>query len=477
MVRGRRPLVGTVASIVAVSLALTVPDVAGADQQTGLSLTSTSDAASWSGEFAAGAFGRTPSQVFQVLPPEACTGGLCDVVYLDVQLPDRTWQSRPGGMLVAIRTPDAFDAKLDLFVYGPDGTEVASSTGFVSNQAAWVPDPVDGRYTVKVVPGLVAGQLIHDGVLEPVVYDGFVKFQRGLTIQRKERNFSLEYTRRIVAFGFTENQPAVELLPDLVPTTPRHFQLAFGRPDVGQPSCLPTETLGLHDDEPRPEPGLRRCLRFDQGAYNFGDGPFQLNVYEVEDDVFEVYQRIYSSDGSVRQIGPLGEVEFSDAHGHFHYLGFQEITLHRVEEDGSLTFVREKPDKGICMVDIEMGWFGRTDRSTSPPGYPALSGPSCITFSHQDDHDPTHPDKWYFEMGMSVGWADIYPNIQAEQYLDITGLDDGEYGIVVRQDVGNRILEKTTRNNTAMGCVRIEGDVAEDIPCETTNTNVQGVDR
>lgn len=46
-------------------------------------------------------------------------------------------------------------------------------------------------------------------------------------------------------------------------------------------------------------------------------------------------------------------------------------------------------------------------------------------------------------------------------------MPDGDYALVVRQDVDNRILEKTTRNNTSIGCVRITGDKAEEIACDT----------
>lgn len=472
------------------------PVGAATDERPPVALDGVSDTALWSGEFVAGAFGVPPF----VSLPEACTPQLCDIVPLDVQLPEGTWQQRPGGMLVATQAPviDLFGAyDTDVFVYAPDDSLAASSVFIGANEAAWVPNPVNGRYTVLVVPKFVVSQPLVDDVLEPLRYDGFVRFDHGLTVQREERGRGgLPYTREFVAFGLTERRPAVELLPDLVPTTPQNFHIetAAGVPplfyaDRGlrhPPSCYPEETLGLTADEPNPSVGPLRCLRFDHGHHNFGDGPFQLNIYEdeVELRVFHVYQRIYTSDGDARQIGPLGEVRYHDLHGHFHYMGFQQITFHRIEEDGTLSFVKEKPDKGICTGDVAMGSFGRTDRPTSPLGYPGgtnagLSGGDepggirrgdnrtvCVESTSQDPNDPNFPDMPYIEMGISVGWADVYPWFIADQYIDITDVPDGDYALVVRQDVDDRILETNTRNNTAVGCVRLTGDVAEDISCE-----------
>lgn len=443
---------------------------AGADEYPAAPLTSTSDTTSWSGEFVAAASGG----------PEACTPQACDIVPVDVQLPERTWR-KPGGMVVAIQaTPDIESADLDLFVYAPGcGTltcePAAKSTMLLASEAAWIENPVNGRYTVVVAPTWAAGQPFGDGVAEPLVYDGVVAFQSGLTIQREESNFGQDYTRTIIAFGLTERHQARELLPDLVPRAPRNFEIAYGGSDAQTPGgCLPTETLRLHDDEPAPGDGPRTCLRFDQGEYNYGDGPFQLNIYQGEVGGFEVYQRIYSSDGSIRQIGPLGAVEYSESHGHVHYLGFQDLTLHRIEADGSLTFVTRKPDKGWCMVDIWMGRFGTADQRISPSSYPLASEGHCETDSREDPNDPTFPGgKPFIEMGISVGWADIYPRPYPEQYIDITDVVDGDYAVVAQQDVDNHLLETSTKNNTAIGCVRITGDAAEDIPCGTGN--MQGV--
>lgn len=469
MSRRRRFLAAASASALAVPLGVAFPGAAGATAYPAVTLTDTAQTATWSGEFVAGAVGVWPV----VSLPDACTPELCDVVPVDIQLPAGTWAKRPGGLLVAIRQPVLETAAndIDLFVYGPDHALVASKSAPVMNEAVWVPNPVNGRYQVVVVPKLVVSQPVVEGVFEPVRYDGFIEFERGRTVERDETNLGQPYWHQFVAFGHTSSTRARELLPDLVPTTPRNFHIestagvaAYFYVDRGlrhQPSCYPWETSGLTDDDPAPADGPLRCLRFDQGEYNLGDGPLELHVYQ---GTSEAYQRIYASDGSVRQVGPMGEVQFSDSHGHFHYRGFQDVQLYRIADGGSLEFVTDGVGKGICMGDVEMYSFGRSDGPISPLGYPVFGG-TCDVATHQDPNDPTFPNTDYFEMGISVGWADVYPWFIADQYVDITDAPDGKYAVVVRQDVNGRVVEKDTTNNTAIGCVEITGDVAADIPC------------
>lgn len=271
-------------------LGAAVPSVAGAAEQPAVTLTSTSQTASWSGEFVAGAgfslggFAVGPTASL----PDSCTPQFCDIVPVEVRLAEKTWQQRPGGLLVSIEARiESFDS-LDLYVYGPDRALAASSVSVLSDEAAWIENPVNGTYTVVVVPASVASQPVVDGVFEPLEYRGFVEFARGVTVEREELNKGKPYTRQFVAFGLTEQRPAVELLPDLVPTTPRdfHIETTVGKgPDAGAdrglrhpPSCYPDEMLGLNEDEPNPGDGPLRCLRFDQGQHNVGDGPMELHV-------------------------------------------------------------------------------------------------------------------------------------------------------------------------------------------------------
>jgi hypothetical protein len=381
-------------------------------------------------------------------------------------------------MLVAIQWP-YIDAgyDLDLYVYGPGGAQVAAShtLAFSRNEGAWIKNPRNGTYRVVIAPKVVwsvprdLADRLGKPNAGPLDYRAFVEFERGLTINRFEQNAGLAYMRTIIAHGRRSAKPVRPLLPDLVSTTPANFHMETGQGahfyffmDRGlrhQPSCYPQETTGLNQETPTPTAdGPTRCLRWDQGEYNFGAGPLELHNYSNKGDGTNLYQRVYSTDGSITQ-KLAGAVKFSTTHGHFHAQGFQEIGLYARRADGSRgKLVARPPNKGICMVDIENGNFARTDRPTNPlqmdlPG-------TCDASIHQDPNDPTYPDEPYLQMGITPGFADVYPWFVADQYIDVSKLPDGKYVLRATVNRSRRIRESDYRNNSAQGCVEIRGTAA-----------------
>jgi hypothetical protein len=453
----RLPVLASIALVAALS-----PVGARADVATSTLRTMT-DTARWSGEFLAGALATWPGGA------EICANpAVCHRMDLTLDLPAGNWTA-PGGLLVSIQWPQVDGGHdLDLYVYGPDGSLLARSDtlAFSQTEAAWVADPVNGSYSIVVTPKAVLGQPVVAGMLEPLRYEGIAQLQRGVTVSRDELNNGLPYLPTFVALDRESAEPVAELLPDLQPTTPSsfHIESAVGAhtyfySDRGlrhQPSCYPQETLGLTNDTPTPAQGPTKCLRWDQGETNLGTGPLELHNYPNVGDGTEVVQRIYRSDGSVRQEMIPGAVKFSQMHGHVHYFGFQNVTLRARNADGTPgAVVRSGIDKGICMVDIKNAWFG-TSRG-QPHGYP-LPG-TCDTAGRQDPNDPTYPNESFFQLGISPGYADIYPWFIADQYLDVTGLMDGMYVIAVEQNLSRGVIESDYTNNTASACVQIT-DVA-----------------
>jgi hypothetical protein len=402
--------------------------------------------------------------------PEACSASrACQTIAVDVDVPSTSWAGAPGGLLVAIQWP-VFDAgyDLDLYVYrAGERAPVASSTStaFSRHEAAWVPKPVPGRYLAVVAAKSVLGQSVVADLATPLRYDGVARIERGLTIDRHETNAGLPSTRRFVAFGKGASG-GESLLPDLVPTRAAEFHVESGwgahiyfygdRGFRHPPSCYPQETVGLTADEPRPGVGPLRCLRWDQGEWNLGDGPFELHNYPGEGSGTEMYQRIYRADGTVAQ-APVGEARFSPNHGHVHYLGFSTSSLHRIAPDGTAgAEVARGPNKGICLADVALADLG--GNRTSPLSY-GVPG-TCDAASHADPRDPTFPGSPYLTMGISVGAADIYPWYIADQYIDITNVPDGRYLLRVEIDTGAKLVEKTRANNVAVTCVDLEGERA-----------------
>ena len=309
-----------------------------------------------------------------------------------------SWDAGPGGLLVAIQWPvHDVGYDLDLHIYR-SGARVpvasSTSTGFSRYESAWVPNPAPGRYLAVITAKAVIGQPLLADVVTPLRYDGAARIGRGVTVERDETNAGLDFTRRFVAFGKT-TRDSDPLIPDLIPTKPAEFHIQSGwgahvylYADRGlrhQPSCYPQETVGLTADEPRVGLGPLRCLRWDQGEYNLGDGPLELHNYPQEGSGTDIWQRIYRADGTATQ-KQVGQARFSPNHGHVHYLGFSAVTLHRMAPDGSFgAEVMKGPDKGICLADVALAALGG-DR-TSPLSY-AVPG-TCDAATHAD---PRRPD-------------------------------------------------------------------------------------
>jgi hypothetical protein len=419
----------------------------------------------WTGEFTAAATGPAAPT------PAACAAApVCDQVALQVDVPDGMWKGAPGGLMVAIQWPVIdWSYDLDIHVYrAGDYVPVASSTSLASRyEALWVPNPQPGLYVAVVSAKELAGQPVVPEVLSPIRYDGSARIERGLTIERFESNLNQEFIRRFVAFD--KKRPDAEpLLPDLVPTKPSdfHVESAWGAHyyfygDRGlrhQPSCYPQETLGLTADEPRPAAGgPLRCLRWDQGEHNLGDGPFELHNYP--DYGPAMWQRVYSADSSVTQ-RQVGETVFNSAHGHLHYMGFNVVSLHEIAPDGGLgPLVVQAPDKGMCFVDVEVASLQSERNSPLSYGFPG----TCDVASHRDSLDPTYPGHPFFAMGISVGAADVYPWYIADQYIDVTSVRDGRYLLRVEVDANRKLIEKSHDNNVAVACVNLQGEQAT--PC------------
>jgi hypothetical protein len=303
-------------------------------------------------------------------------------------------------------------------------------------------------------------------VLTPIRYDGSARLERGVTVERYEANLDQEFIRRFVAFD-KQHPDAAPLLPDLVPTKPAgfhvesswgaHYYLYGDRGVRHQPSCYPQETLGLTADEPTPGVGPLRCLRWDQGEYNLGDGPFELHNYP--DFGPAMWQRVYSADSAATQ-RQVGETVFNSAHGHLHYMGFAVVSLHEIAPDGGLgPEVVRAPDKGRCFADVELASLQGDRNSPLSYGVPG----TCDGATHTDIFDPTYPGHAFFAMGVSVGAADIYPWYIADQYIDVTSVRDGRSLLRVEVDANHKLIEKSHDNNVAVACVNLQGERAR--PC------------
>jgi hypothetical protein len=410
--------------------------------------------------------------------PEACSDQTCQTRKLSVDLPASERRNR--GLMVTIHWPEtkmdiAYD--LDLYVYGPDGDEVAHSDmlNFSSDEAAWVQDPKNGTYRVVVVPKTLAGSLD---------YRGFARFERGYTVPE---DMTFEHTTPdfpdLVMLGQKPDEPR-PMLPDLVPrkafdwhiesAVGGQFYLTGSRGLNHQPSCYPQETVGVDQDDPSAGPtGALRCLRWDSQLLNYGDGPYELRTYPNSNSS-DAYQVIYKSDGSYTE-RKVGNVEFHVAHGHFHFQGFETEGLFTIKPDGTPgKQVSELKDKGRCAVDTQDPRFGEEVRFA--PIHYVVPG-SCDQNDEEDPNDTVAPGDDYFRTGLSVGWADTYMWYLPDQYADITNVADGRYLLIDRVNENGALREIDPSNDVSAACVDIEGNSATTCPVPAAAKRKLGLSR
>jgi hypothetical protein len=217
------------------------------------------------------------------------------------------------------------------------------------------------------------------------------------------------------------NAAVTQKLPDLAVVPPSEFRIV------------------VRDD------GKRR-LRFTTIIANIGQGPFRLYGYDedgtaVPGDDLLIRQKLLQSDGTYVDRDTTATMFWSgDGHNHFHVEG---LTLAKLQTPDGTTTLRTIKKIGFCFLDSY-----RYGSSKSP-------------FFDADFHVCHPAPNGRVPMGVSVRWADIYRSTIAHQWIDITGLPNGEYKIKVIADPpwesGGQFLESNEANNRGWTKIRITG--------------------
>ncbi|MGA9525920.1 MAG: lysyl oxidase family protein [Myxococcaceae bacterium] len=151
--------------------------------------------------------------------------------------------------------------------------------------------------------------------------------------------------------------------------------------------------------------GLRTLLRFDAFIQNVGTTHLVLG----------------SPQGS-------RDFEYSPCHDHYHMASSTQYLL--LDADGSVAAEGHK--QSFCWSD------------TDP--VPGMSTPRHFPFS--DENCNTN-------MGLSVGWGDIYHSNLECQFVDVTDVPSGEYDLTVRVNPQRVVLESDYSNNVSSTRVKI----------------------
>jgi hypothetical protein len=176
-------------------------------------------------------------------------------------------------------------------------------------------------------------------------------------------------------------------------------------------------------------------LIFSTRTWNSGDGPLELVAGETNsgEGKQNVYQRVYLSDGGYYD-RLAGTFVWHPDHDHFHFEDYARYSLQPVNASGLSERIGSKVS--FCVMD--------TDAVN-------LNLPSA-------PHSPIYSVCGKKIQGMSVGWGDTYGRNLPGQLIDVTGLPDGDYKLVIEADPKNRLIELNEGNNTS--CMLIHLNVS-----------------
>jgi hypothetical protein len=232
-------------------------------------------------------------------------------------------------------------------------------------------------------------------------------------------------------------------LPDLrmalVPNTTRD------RIRIVPPPSTPVE------GEPPFAPGMQ-LLRFTTIVMNTGTGPFHVKGVAAPqpdqdgDKYMTTRQKLYTTSSVTSDLAQChmhatpARAQFrGDGHDHWHVERMQRFQL--LSKHGDVLGLGYKT--GFCYFD---GLKKRPDL----PGHPSSARfpSSGCGWSLSNDT---------ISMGLSVGWGDVYPWSIAHQWIDVTGLADGEYRLCVTVDPLGHYLERNRTNNQSYSDITIAG--------------------
>jgi hypothetical protein len=208
-----------------------------------------------------------------------------------------------------------------------------------------------------------------------------------------------------------------------------------------------------------------KLLRFSTTVGNRGPGPAELfpdaqadmNDCDGDHDPTNdrlAYQRIFADTDTVNEpadgifdrdvdIDPFEEVVigcfiFHVAHNHWHFEEFERYDLRRVH---STKMLASSEKVSFCLLD--------TFTIPNVPGRP-------------DDpyYGPCNAD---VTMGLSVGYSDLYSSGLPGQELDIRGLPNGRYCLLMTADPGERVTEANESDNGRSTVIEIAGRTATNL--------------
>lgn len=180
----------------------------------------------------------------------------------------------------------------------------------------------------------------------------------------------------------------------------------------------------------------RTLFRFRTSLPNIGLGEYRLQTTGIDSgDGRETVNQIIMNDDDTSFTRDAGDFVYNPDNEHMEAEGWVSYIIRAVTPDDGVGEPRRFGRKASVRITSSIGY--NTSLPNSPPSSQRLIASGG-----------TH--------GISVGYTDIYTKSLDEQWIDITGLVQGEYWLELTVDADNYILESDETNNTTLTKVILE---------------------
>lgn len=190
----------------------------------------------------------------------------------------------------------------------------------------------------------------------------------------------------------------------------------------------------------------RTFLRFNNSIINLGPGPLELfgrdaEIVDHRDYPIEgheagphqhvsIYQRITDADGNVLIEPFVGELIHHNQHAHWHLESFSTYEVWAISPQGvTYNLVGANSKVSYCVTDLRPAGPELGFETRPKAGYLSCSG---------------------MLQGLTQGWIDTYVSGLARQWVEISGVKDGNYVLRSIVDPEDRIRETDDSNNAAI---------------------------
>lgn len=365
----------------------------------------------------------TPDQ-----PPDVCNQAKCARFDLTVELPDDTFKALPGGILIGNLWGEDDDS-LDLYVYR-DGVQIANSASFVANlsQSVILPNVTSGTFAIY------AAFDVADSADTVVPFEAFADIQH-----------------------LPAMNPIRQLLPNLTVRPQTNIQFVTPSFPLFEPDPPPGSTCFTTEQQ---IDGAHTCLRFDSIMPNVGEGPLEARFafpHDPNDTSQNVFQRTYYSDGQGHVADTLIGQYYNDpqatANAQLPFRFFDHYALTQLwlaDNKGQFAAaspLRSAKKASFCVEDerLDNVLWGKNGVAARNYFAPYCLFPT-VTVGNFD----------YAIQGLSIGWQDLYEFYLPGQYIEVSGLPDGDYILTTTVNPDRVFIETDYDDNCVATLIHLE---------------------